>query len=304
MFLLSLIRIIKFSLQDIFRNIWLSIVTITILCLALFSVNMLLSVQFISNAAVGAVKEKIDVNLYLSPEAEENEILSLKAKIEEMEEVKEVKYTSKAQALEDFREQHDNNPKILQALRELGKNPLSPNLTIKPVNIDNSDEFINKLNRIDNLIIESRNFSDHKLLLSRLNNITDKVNYAGLVVSIIFILITLLVVYNSIKVAIYTHKTEIAIMRLVGASNSFVYMPFVFSGIFFALAGMLIIIILYYPFLSLLQPYLEVFFIGYNVNIISYYSNNFLLIFGLQFLGAILINIVAALFAVRKYAKV
>jgi len=304
MFLLSALRVIKFSLQDIARNIWLSIVTITILILALFSINMLLTVQIISDTAISAVKEKIDVSMYLNPEASEEEILALKIKIENMEEVREVKYTSRAQALEDFREKNDNNPEVLQALKELGKNPLSPSLVIKPNEVNNSDEFINKLNQIDNKIIESRNFADHKLLLSKINAITDKVNNAGMIVSIIFVLITLLVVYNAVKVAIYTHKKEIAIMKLVGASNSFVYMPFLLSGVFFALLGVLVIIVVFYPFLTLLQPYLEAFFIGYNVNIVSYYNENFFYIFGLQFVGAALINILAAFFAVKKYTKV
>ncbi len=301
---ISAFRVIKFSLQDIARNIWLSIVTITILILALFSVNMLLTVQVISNAAINAVKEKVDVSMYLSPEASEEQIMTLKTKIENMDEVKEVQYISKAEALENFREKNNNNPEVLQALKELGKNPLSPSLIIKPSEINNSDEFINKLNQIDNEIIESRNFADHKLLLSKINSITEKVNKTGMAVSVIFVLITLLVVYNAVKVAIYTHRREIAIMKLVGASNSFVYMPFVLSGIIFALLGILIIIALFYPFLSLLQPYLEAFFIGYNVNIITYYNANFFYIFGLQFAGAALINILAALFAVNKYAKV
>ncbi|MBU4375751.1 hypothetical protein KKH38_04575 [Patescibacteria group bacterium] len=63
MFLLSFFRVIKFSFQDIGRNIWLSVITITILILALFSVNMLLTVNMISNSAIEAVKEKIDVIL-------------------------------------------------------------------------------------------------------------------------------------------------------------------------------------------------------------------------------------------------
>lgn len=304
MFLLSFLRIIKFSFQDIFRNIWLSIVTITIIILALFSVNMLLTVQVISNTAINAVKEKVDVSVFLKASAEESEIMALKEKIETFDDVKEVKYTSKAEALEIFREQNNNNPEVLQALKELGKNPLSPNFVIKPANIENSEQLINKLNKLDTDIIESRNFSDHKLLLSRINNITDKVSKAGMAVSIIFVLITLLVVYNAVKVAIYTHRKEIAIMKLVGASNSFVHMPFLLSSVIFAFVGVGVMIAIFYPFLSLLQPYLEVFFSGYNVDIVSYYNNNFFYIFGLQFVGAALINITASLLAVRKYAKV
>ena len=123
---LSTARILKFSFQDIFRNIWLSLVTIIILVLALFTVNMLLVVQVIGQTAVDAIKEKIDVNLFLKNTAEEDKILALKAKIKNLKEVKDVKYVSKAEALENFKNKHSDNPEILEALRELEKNPLTP----------------------------------------------------------------------------------------------------------------------------------------------------------------------------------
>lgn len=304
MFLLSLARIIKFSIQDIFRNIWLSIVTVTIIILALFSVNILLVVQVMSNAAISAVKEKIDISLYLKSDSGEEKIMALKVKVSNMNNVQEVKYISQAEALEFFRKKNEDNPEIMQALRELGANPLTPSLVIRPKNTALVNELINELNRIDDDIIESRNFTDHKLMLSKINSITDKASKVGIFVSIIFILITLLVVYNSIRVSIYTHRREIAVKRLVGASNSFIYLPFLFSSLIYSLVGVIVVVIVFYPFLSLLQPYLDSFFIGFDINIISYFNENFIKIFGLQFIGVSIINILASLIAVKKYAKV
>ncbi len=304
MFFLSFFRIVKFSLQDITRNIWLSLVTVIILILALFSINMLLVVKIIGDTAVGAIKEKIDISLYLKPETEENEIMALRAEIGALSEVKEVKYVSKAEALEIFQEKNRDNPEILQALRELGKNPLTPTLIIQPNNTDMLDSLIHQLNRVESEIIDSRNFTDHKTILKKINLVTDKVSKAGMILSLIFLITTLLVVYNAVRVAIYTHSREIAIMRLVGASNSFVYMPFLISGLIYTLFGVTVIIVSFYPFLSLLQPYLEAFFVGYNINLVNYFNDNFIQIFGLEFLGIALINVVASFIAVRKYAKI
>lgn len=301
---LSFWRMLKFSLQDITRNIWLSAVTVIILVLALFSVNMLLVVKLISDTAVGAIKEKIDINLYLEPGAEENEIKALNNKISGFEEVKDVKYISKSQALEIFRERNKDNPEILKALRELGKNPLTPTLIIRPSNIDNIDQLTHSINRIESDIIDSRDFTDHKAVLEKINSVTDRVSQAGLALSLIFILVTLSVVFNAVRVAIYTHHTEIAIMRLVGASNYFIYMPFLISGFIYTLAGVLIIIGAFYPFLSLLQPYLEAFFVSYDINVINYFNSNFFLIFGGQLAGIALINIIASFLAVRRYSNV
>lgn len=300
----SLYHIIKFSFQDIVRNIWLTIVTITILLLALFSINTLATVRLISDSAVAAIKEKIDISLYLKPETAESEIIALKNKIAASAKVKEVVYTSKQSAIVSFRAKYENDPTVLAALQELGRNPLSPSLTVIPKNFDESNLVINDLKMLDSSIIESRDFSDNSAILNKINNITKRVNEVGLVLIMIFVLTSLLVVYNTIRVAIYTHRQEIEIMRLVGASNSFIFMPYVFSALVYALVSILIIISIFYPFLTLLQPYLETFFMGYNVNILSYFVDNFFLIFGVQLLAVLVINVVASLFAVRKYAKI
>ncbi len=297
-------RILKFSFQDISRNVWLTVATITILVLALFSVNMLLTVQSLSQNAIDAVKSKVNISLYLRPEASEAEILDLKTKLLAMPEVKEVGYISKNQALDFFRERNKNNPEILSALRELGKNPLSPSLVISPKDSDQAGNLIEQIKKNNNPIIESRDFTDNALILQKINQITKKINEVGFFIIAIFILTSMLVAYNSIKVAIYTHRREIEIMRLVGASNRFIYQPFLFSAIFYALAATIIGVALFFPFLGLLQPYLEVFFLDYQFNIVSYFLSHFFLIFGAQFLAVALINIIASGLAIRRYSKV
>jgi cell division transport system permease protein len=302
--MLSLLRIIKFSFQDIVRNIWLSIVTITILILALFSINMLFTVKLISQNAVSAVKEKINISLYFKADASEAMILDVRQKVEAMPGVKETTFISKNQALENFRNKNKNNPEILNALKELGKNPLSPSLIILPEDFDNSANLITSLKMLESDAIESRDFSDNSTILEKITFITSRVNEIGMFLIIIFVLTSLLVVYNAIRVAIYTHRQEIEIMRLVGASNFFIYMPYLFSTFIYSLISILVIIISFYPFLTILQPYLEVFFTDYSINILTYYVNNFWFIFGLQFLAVFGITMIASLLAARKYAKV
>lgn len=304
MFILSSLRAIKFSLQDIIRNFWLSLVTVIILILALFSVNLLLTVHVVSQKAIDSIKEKVDVNLYLKNDSPEDKILALKARVSNLDGVKSVDYISKSQALEAFKGKHRNNPEVLQALRELNKNPLTPILIIKPKNIDNYDDLTNNLTKIDDEIIESRNFDNPKLMLGKIDSIANRVNEAGMFVSLVFIVVTILVVYNSIRVAIYTHQREIQIMRLVGASNWFIRSPYIISSLIYTLFGTAAVILIFYLFLGVLQPYLEAFFSGYDFNLIKYFNDNFIAIFSLEFLGAAFINILASLVAVRKYSKI
>lgn len=291
-------------MQDIMRNIWLSLVTIIILILALFTVNMLLVVKVVGDTAVGAIKDKIDINVFIEPTATEKEIEVLQSQIKQLPNVAEVSYISKADALVIFKEKYQDNPEILQSLSELGQNPLTPTIVIKPADLDSFDVLTNNLNSIDSDIIESRNFTDYKVILEKINNITKKVNDAGIFLSAIFIFITLLVVYNSVRVAIYTHRREIAIMKLVGASNAFIQMPYLFSSFIYTCIGVLFVIVAFYPFLALLQPYLEAFFMGYNVNLIDYFYGNMITVFGLQLAVATVINGITSLLAVRKYSKV
>ncbi|MCX6798100.1 MAG: permease-like cell division protein FtsX [Candidatus Falkowbacteria bacterium] len=211
---------------------------------------------------------------------------------------------SKDKALEKFRVQNKDKQEVLAALRELGQNPLSPSLTISPQDVSNTDLLIESLKRINSDAIESRDFSDNSLILQKISNITKRVNEVGLLLISIFILTSLLVVYNAVRVAIYTHRQEIEIMRLVGASNYFIYLPYLVSAFIYTLFSLLLIIIIFYPFLSLLQPYLETFFSGYSINVLAYFLDNFFLIFGWQLFVILFINVAASLFAVRKYARV
>jgi cell division transport system permease protein len=304
MFLLSILRVIKFSLQDLVRNVWLSIITIIIIVLALLSVNLLLMVKVLGSAAIGAVKDKVDVSLYLKSDTEESRILALKNKISGLDSVKEVVYIPKEAAIKSFREKHKDNQEILTALIELGTNPLSPSLVIKPKDVNNYEDLIAGLNKLDDQIIESKNFDDHKAILAKINNLTDKTSRAFLVISLLFVLITVLVVYNTVRVAIYTHKREIGIMKLVGASTWFIRAPYLISGIVYGLIGVAAVMVILYPLLSFLQPHLAAFFYGFEINILEYYNHNFFMIFGLEFLAITLVNFLASLVAVGKYSKV
>ncbi len=302
--MLSFFRIIKFSLQDIIRNGWLSIVTITILCLSLFSINTLSTVSFVSEGAVNAIKDKVDISLYLKADSLEKDILDLKEELLANPRIKEVTYISKEMALLDFRDKYKNNQEVLLALKEINQNPLSPSLVINPSNLEESSFLINELKVLDKPIIESRDFTDNSLVLTKIEGITKRINEFGLAIIILFAFISLLVVYNAIRVTIYTHRQEIEIMRLVGASNFFIYMPYLVSSLIYAVFSLLLIIAIFFPLLTLLQPYLETFFAGYSVNVLSYYLENFVGIFGLQFLVVLGINVFASMVAVRRYSKI
>src|SRR3989338_6583270 len=142
MILLSTIRVLKFAFQDFFRNFWLSLVTVTILVLSLFSINFIIVVGVISQTAIAAVEDKIDLSLYLLPDAAESDIAILKGELENLSGVERVSYISKAEALQAFQAKHQDNASIQEALREVGKNPLSASLVVSAAQLSDYDRVI------------------------------------------------------------------------------------------------------------------------------------------------------------------
>lgn len=302
--LLSLARIIKFGFQDVWRNFWLSLATIMILILTLFSVNLLLSLRIIGQAAVDNLKNRVDISIYLKQGVSEDKILNLRARLANINNVQEVIYTSQADALESFRQRYQANPEILQALQQLDQNPLTSSLVIKPKDPSLYENLIEELNQIQDPLIASRNFQDNKKLLDKINYITDKINDIAIIISSIFLMIMLLVIFNSVRLAIYSHRQEIIIMKLVGASNFFIKAPFLFSSLIYTITGVILTAVIFYPFLNILQPYLDTFFFGYNIDLLSYFNSHWLEIAGLQFLGIAAVNLLASYIAVGKYSKI
>jgi len=297
-------RIIKYAFRDFFRNFWLSFVTLTILFLALASVNLLIILNSLAERAITSVEDKVDVTVYFKSEIKEEQVQNVQNYLSSLEGVKGVDFISRDQALINFRSKHKSDPKILETLDELKDNPLGATLVIHANNTEDYQKILTSLetDQYKNLI-EDKDFEDHRLVIERLGKITSRVSSAVVVVAIIFALISILIVFNAIRVAIYTHRDEIRVMKLVGATNAFIIAPYILEGLLYAFFAVLITVIVAYPLLGILQPYLSTFFENGDVNIVQYFNNNFALIFGLQFAGAAVINILSALIATGKYTR-
>lgn len=300
----SSLRVIKFSFQDFFRNFWLSFVTLTILVLALFTVNLLVIFNVVAKTAVSSIENKIDINLYFKPEISDEQVQNVQQHLQTLSLVKEVEYISKDQALVSFKIKHQDNPKIIESLREIEANPLGASLVVKakspgdyPIILENlADPRFDKL-------IESKDFDDHKTVIERITGITNKVSKAVIIIAIIFVLISLLIIFNAIRMAIYTHREEIIAMKLIGATDWFVEAPFLLQGVIFAVLSLLITLLIVYPLLGFLRPYFLI-ILEQDFDIVNYFNNNFILIFGLELLGIIILNLISSYIAVKRYVRV
>jgi cell division transport system permease protein len=303
--IITILRIFKFAFQNFWRNIWLSLVTVTILVLTLFSINILVVLNFLAQAATASVQDKVDVSVYFKSDASDDVVKNVRSYLLGLSQVKEVKYVSREEALDNFKKLHQENQAIMSSLDELDQNPLGSTLVIKAKNpgdysfiletLDNP-EFIN--------FIEDKNYDDHAEVIQKINNISSRVDKFGLVLALIFVFIAILIVLNTVRVAIYTHREEIGIMKLVGASDWFVRTPFLVEGAIYAFIAAVILMVLIYPILILSEPYINGFFDGQTVGLVAYYNQNFIYIFGAEFLALAVLNILSASLALNRYLKV
>lgn len=305
MFLVTIKRSLIFALQSFWRNIWLSLATIFIIALTFLSINFLVVINAISDSAILAVQDKIDVSIYFKQDVRESKVGEIKSHLETLPQVQSIVYISPDKNLDVFKERRKDDPIIQEVLKELAGNPLGATLVVKAKNLSDYSEI---LKAIDNPaysdLIDKKGYDDHQAAIENINTITSNVKKGALVISLMFILIAVLIVFNTVRIAIFTHQQEIGIMKLVGATNGFIRSPFILENIFSGVIACAIAISVIYFILSLIQPHLNNFFAGVNVNLIGYFNSNFLIIFGSQLLGIIILNIISSSLALGKYLKV
>ncbi|NCF74956.1 MAG: FtsX-like permease family protein [Xanthomonadaceae bacterium] len=297
-------RIIQFAFQDFYRNFWLAIITITMLVVTLFSVTALVSLNVVSDQLVKSIENKIDVTVYFKQDVDESQILKTRIGILSLPEVKKVTFVNKNEALVWLKEKYKNNQSILSSVEILDKNPLPNFFIIKAKNSEDYPKILDELNKDEyNKIIKKKGFNDHKIFINKISFIKDKTKKMGIIIIAIFSFIASLIVFNTVRIAIYTHRNEIKIMRLVGASDWFIRAPFLLEEFFYAFISLLILMSFFYPLLNFIQPHLN-YFLEYNFDLISYFKNNLFFIFGSEFVAVILINMISSFLAIKKYLKV
>ena len=302
--MISLLRVIKTAFQDFFRNFWLSVVTIVIIFLALFSITILLSLNVLTHDAIKKVEERVDVSIVFKTTAEREAIAGVENHLKAMPEVKDVVFVSKEEGLDNL---IVKNPELKKSIDVLNKNPLNDLVRIKAYDPADYDLILAYIDKEEfNKIIEEKdaNFAESQEFINRLNSISSKVKIIGYVIVGIFIFISIIIVYSTITVSIYSHREEIAIMRLVGASNWFIRSPFIIMGVVYGIFATLIAAFVIYPILDTLMPYIVQFMGSSDLAISNYFNVNFIYIFGVEMAVICILNIISSSIAVGKYLRV
>ncbi len=301
-------RIVSAGFIGFYRNRTVSLSSIFILTITLSIISAFYFSRAIFDFTLDQIREKVDVRIYFTTDATDEQVTDVKSKLLSLSQVKSVTYTSKEQALSDFKERHSGDQLTIQALEELGANPFGASLSVQAKDpsmyemIANSVSSGGKLLGDSQSAIDKINYFQLKDSIDKLNNIIVWVNTVGFWLSMIFIFMSCLIVYNTIRLAIFVYRDEIAVMKLVGASNWFIRGPFIVEAMLYGFLATILTLAIYYPATIWVTKKTIFFFEGLNIH--QYYLNHLFELALLLLASGVLLAVTSSFFAVRKYLKV
>jgi len=299
-------RVTRSGFVGFWRNAYVSLTSMYVMVIALFVVFSALLFDQLLTQALTSLRMQVDINVYFVPEADQSEIDRIRNAVGALSEVESVTYTSREDALAQYRADNIDNSIALQALEELSINPLGANLAIQAKDTGQYAgvaQFLTEQKTAESVtspVIDIINYEDNREAIDTLTGFIDATERVSLVSMIVLLGAALLITFNTIRLGIYTSREEIAIMRLVGASNMFIRGPFMLQGILYGVFSGVITLVVFYPILIWLGPNTEAIF---DLNLLDYYLDNFrdlsLTIIGL---GAAL-GLASSALAVTRYLR-
>lgn len=257
----------------------------------------------IANGALESVREKVDISVYFKSNVSEDSVLNIKRSLEGLTEVKVVEYISREEALEEFKARHADDETIVQTLEELDENPLLASLNIK-ANELGEYEMIASYLEAPNLAeaIEKVTYAQNKIVIDRLDKLTATTERGVVGLTVFLAFLAVLVTFNTIRLAIFSNREQIEIMRLVGASNSFIRGPYIAEGILYGLVAAVVSFVILIPVINFTSPHIADFVL--EVNLVDYFANNWGRLILYQALFGVALGIVSGTIAIRRYLEI
>ena len=259
---------IAYSIREAFRHFrrnWSTVFgAIVTIFLSLFIIGVFVLGSAMITNLVGTVEDRVTIQAFLSDEAEQGAVDALKAKIEGWDNIESVRYKSKDEALQEYRETMSNRNAEDAVAALDGQNPVPASLVIK---LDDPQQVETVANKIvaDEEFLAIADTPDNagasvqygKETVDRLFSVTNYIRIGAAVLIVLLVFVAFVFINNTIRLAISARRREIAIMRLVGASNSFIRGPFVAEGALEALVGSILAIVSLQVGWSFLKPQLS-----------------------------------------------
>lgn len=299
----SFLRVIKFAFQDIVRNVSLSFMTVLMLTLMLLSINILFILNILTNQATNLVKDRVDVSVFFSASATDEQVQEIKSYVALFNDVDQVRVITRDEVLQTFRDSHQDNKDILASLDELGENPFGATMIVKTKTPGVYQKIIDSLQVPEyESIIEDKTFGDTEVAINRIETITTQVERFSVALSILFGVIAFIIVFNTIRVAIFTHRIEIVIKKLVGATNWFVRGPYLVEAVVFSCISVILTAGILYLTIPVVDSYVGVVFEQEKL-LTNYFYSHILMLLGLQTMGTLVLTVFSSILAMRKHLR-
>lgn len=305
--LITFWRVIHTGIVNFIRNISLAVaamaVMVVTLTIVLFSV--VTNATFVNTIA--QITDKIDISVFLKDSDTPAQTQQLISQIRKLPNVKSVSYLDKAAALRAYQKQNAGNEQLLTAVNET-TNPLPATILIKPLDLNKIQDIKDFLTKPSVAALQSDQPSysgDRKQAIDKITHATDILRKIGVITVAVFALICALIIFNTIQMAIFNRRSEITIMRLLGASTWYIRGPFIVeSSIYGILSAIFSVLIINAAFLAA-SGALQASSLGLlDINYASqYFGSHFIILLTMQLMLGIVLGAVSSTIATRRYLK-
>lgn len=295
-------RIIKSGTEKFLKDKIGSGAMLLVIAALLGTLTFLFFLQGVSAFVVSNLQQSVDMSVYLQDDAQQDDIAKLKAELAMLPEVGSVRYVSKDDALKQFTALHQNDQAILDSLDALGTNPFFASLRVGAKDSSQYKKIADFLTQHDfTSVIQSIDYQERASVIEKVTRLTSALKTGAFALSAVFACIALLVAFNTIRLTILNSREEIEIMRLVGASNSFIRGPFLVQGAIAGLLGGCVLFLLTLLFSWYAGSRMQSFLGGFNM--LRYFFSYLWAVILLQFGVGIALSVFSSFIAIRKYLK-
>lgn len=305
---LTFVRMVKYGVNNFSRNAWLTVAATAMMTLTLLVIFISVSSRNILSASVDQIKDSIDMSIYVVTDTPEEKVEKIARDIDRLDGVKDVSFVTPLQARDDYREANRDNQKALEALNVAEVQfPGRFRVALEDINDNSSlDKYVKEDKTYLQYADPDREPSFEGDRRTAIENIGRWVGFAdklGLVISLVLIGISSMIVFNTIRMAIFNRKEEINMMKLIGADKSFIRGPFLVEAAVYGIIAAILATGLGVLMLYTASDTLEAYGILVNDTLQYIYVYGGYVLLGMVLVGVV-IGVASSLFATYKHLRI
>jgi len=301
-------RVLKYGTASFARNLWLTIAATLVMTVALLVISATLIIRNVMQDTVEKIKSDMNISIYLSQDTPETDIESILSALQDLDNVRPdgVSSTSPEQAKEELGQMKADDPAVQDAL-EIANNMFLWTLHVQLIDINDLselDHFLATDSLVQQYQVEDADLEKTKReAIQKIGSTANFIENIGLIAGGVFVLIAALIIFNTIRMAIFNRREEIEMMKLIGAGKSFIRGPFLVEATFYGLiASAITIAAIWGTLIFLLTDRLESYGLVVRPTIELFIDFWWIIIPALVLVG-IFIGIISAAIATKKYLR-